>query len=44
MKEIEKENVDENIRPINLVNEPFQQQEPEVENNTAMTSTTNQVA
>jgi hypothetical protein len=37
--EIEKEN----IRPINLVNEPFQEQQPEVENNTTMTSTTNQV-
>ena len=41
--EIEKENVNENIRPINLGNEPFQEQEPEVENNTTMTSKTNQV-
>lgn len=40
---IEKENVNENVRPINLVNEPFQEQEPEVEHNTTMTSTTNQV-
>ena len=40
--EIEKENVNENIRPINLVNKPFQEQQPEVENNTTMTSTTNQ--
>jgi hypothetical protein len=42
-REIEKENVNENIRLINLVNAPFEEQRPEVENNITITITTNRL-